>query len=90
MLENYQELANAIIELAVKDYRKLSKGYQRIVQERDLTKKKAARKELEYKMRGIRRKLTDLEAFFTSKWFSELTTISGEMVVDRLRKECRL
>ena len=90
MLENYQELANAVIELAVKDYRKLSKGYQRTVQERNRVRKKDTRKELEYKMRGIKRKITDIENFFTSKWFSELTTISGEMIVDRLRKECRL
>ena len=90
MLENYQELANAIIELAVRDYRKLAKGYHRVTKQRNRARKKDTRKELEYKMRGIKRKITDIETFFTSKWFLELTEINGEMILDRLRKECRL
>lgn len=90
MLENYQELANAIIELAARDYRKLAKGYHKVTKQRNRARKKDTKKELEYKMRGIKRKITDIETFFTSKWFSELTTINGEMIVERLRKECRL
>ena len=86
MLENYQELANAVIELAARDYRKLARGYHNVTKQRN----KARKKELEYKMRGIKRKITDIETFFTSKWVSELTAVRGEMLLERLRKECRL
>lgn len=90
MVEQYQELANAIIELAVRDYRKLAIGYHRVTKQRNRARKKETRKELEYKMRGIKRKITDIETFFTSKWFSELTELNGEFIIDRLRKEYRL
>lgn len=90
MLENYQELANAVIELAARDYRKFARGYHKVTKQRNRARKKETKKELEYKMRGIKRKITDIETFFTSKWFSELTAIDGEMLRDRLRKECQL
>lgn len=90
MLENYQELANAVIELAAKDYRKLAIGYHKVTKQRNRARKAETRKELEYKMRGIKRKITDIETFFTSKWFSELTTVSGKLLLERLRKECSL
>lgn len=55
----YQELANAIIILAVKDYRR--------------TKNLAERKEL--------------ERFFRSEWFSFLSNLNGEVLLEQLQKE---
>lgn len=90
MTEQYQELANAIIEQAVDDYRKLAKCYHHTVKMRKHVRKKATREELLYKQRAIRRKLTDIEKFFKSMWFTELTTIDGHMILKRLQEECRL
>lgn len=55
----YQELANAIIILAVKDYRR--------------TKSPTERKEL--------------ERFFRSEWFSFLSNLNGEVLLEQLQKE---
>lgn len=55
----YQELANAVIILAVKDYRH--------------TKNPAERKEL--------------ERFFRSEWFSFLSNLNGEVLLEQLQKE---
>lgn len=90
MIEQYQELANAIVETAVKDYRRLARGYHRTIKLRKRARKKETRESLLFKQRTIRRKLTEIERFFTSNWFSELTEIDGNMVLERLRKECKL
>lgn len=55
----YQELANAVIILAVKDYRR--------------TKNPAERKAL--------------EQFFRSEWFSFLSNLNGEVLLEQLQKE---
>lgn len=55
----YQELANAIIIMAVKDYRR--------------TKNPVERKEL--------------ERFFRSEWFSFLSNLNGEVLLEQLQKE---
>ena len=55
----YQELANAIIVSAVKDYRR--------------TKNPAERKEL--------------ECFFRSEWFTSLSNLNGEVLLEQLQKE---
>ena len=90
MLEPHEELANAIIELAVKDYRKLAIGYHRTIRKRKRVRNVKERERLDYQKRSIRRQITELEKFFRSKWFSELTSVSGEMVISRLREEYQL
>ena len=60
-MDPYEELANAIILQAVKDYR----------------------------LAGTRNSRMPIEEFFLSSWFKVLTTISGEMLLEELRKEKR-
>jgi len=69
----YENLANAIILSAAKDYKKVYK--------RSLYRNKSKQTEQELK---------ELEAFFRSDWFGVLTTIDGEFIMERIRKECRV
>ena len=36
------------------------------------------------------RELADLESFFRSDWYRTLTSVDGEMIMARIRKECRI
>lgn len=68
--EPYQNLANAIVLTAVKDYRDALK---RLKKKPNNTIAAAERDEI--------------EAFFRSKWYSILTDIDPEYLIDRLNKE---
>lgn len=72
--KNYTFLINAIIIQAVKDYRFALKY------ERDLR----YNQEMECSYRKL---LRECEKFFRSEWFSALTTVNGNMIIKKLRKE---
>ena len=57
----YEELANAIILQAVKDYR----------------------------LTDDERELQEIERFFRSGWYSQLTSVDGEYLIKRLQDEVR-
>lgn len=67
---NYENLANAIVLQAVKDYRKALKCLKRNPKS---NKAQADAKEV--------------ERFFRSPWYSELTGVDGKMLIRRLREE---
>ena len=69
-LDPYQNLANAIVLAAVKDYRDALK---RLKKKPNNTIAAAERDEI--------------EAFFRSNWYSILTDIDPEYLIDRLNKE---
>lgn len=69
--ECYENLANAIVVSAARDYKKVYK--------RSLNRNRCKQTEQE---------LAELETFFRSSWFSILTKADGEMIMERLRKEC--
>ena len=66
----YEYLANAIVEMAAKDYRKTI---------RVLKKNPKGKKAMVLAM--------DCEDFFKSAWFSTLTELDGEWLMNKLRKE---
>lgn len=68
----YENLANAIIIRAAKDYKK---AYKRTLRRR---RSKEAEDEV-----------AELEEFFRSSYYRTLTNVDGEMLMERLRKECR-
>ena len=70
MSDPYENLAQAIILQAVKDYR-------------------AARKKVKYHPRNKEAKLMieDCERFFRSDWFSVLTSVDGEVLLEKLKEE---
>ena len=71
--ERFERLANAVILLAVHDYRKL----------RDIYLYKGGTREglrTEAKFKALRR-------FFLSSYFAILTKVSGEALLDRLDRE---
>lgn len=72
--KNYTFLTNAIILQAVKDYR-LALRY-----ERDLR----YNQEMQHSYRKL---LRECERFFRSEWFSALTTVNGNTIIKKLRKE---
>lgn len=71
--ERFERLANAVILLAVNDYRKL----------RDIYLYKGGTRE------GLRTepKLKALRRFFLSSYFAVMTKLSGEALLDRLDRE---
>ena len=68
--EAYENLANAIILQAVKDYRMALAGLKRHPSN--------------YKMQYLKK---DVESFFLSNWFVELTDLDGQALLEQLRKE---
>ena len=70
MTDPYEDLAQAIILQAAKDYR-------------------AARKKAKYNPKNKEAKLMiqDCESFFRSDWFSALTGIDGQMLLEKLKEE---
>lgn len=70
MDRNYEDLANAIVLQATKDYRE-------------------ALKKLNKEPKNTWAKLTKLEVeiFFRSSWYKELTSLDPEMLIERLNEE---
>lgn len=66
----YEELANAIIIQAVKDYRAALRG------------EFVNHKSPEWVIK-------DCEKFFQSEWFTVLTKVNGDMLMNKLREEHR-
>ena len=78
MDENFEDLANAIIVQQAADYRKCRK----------ILRARPGKKQVSFFVQdeAIKR-LREIEVFFQSWWFSQLTTADGEMILERLRKE---
>ena len=70
-IEPYENLANAIVIQACKDYRKAYKQYLRRLKSTDKPSDE----------------LVELEQFFRSAWFQTLTNADGEYLMDRIKKE---
>ena len=81
-IEPYELLANAIIELAVQDYRMLRSGrIPAVSEETQLNMKKNVE---------IRMLLEQKEAivnFFKSKWYADLTNLPSNVLLERLNSE---
>lgn len=70
MIRAYENLANAVIEQAVKDYRRVRAKLA-----------KEAEDVMALKMRR------ETERFFRSAWFGQLTTLDGELLLEKLEEE---
>ena len=87
----YENLANAIILQAVKDYRQALRFLKRHPHTPDLDTEEA---EKDAKKRALRNKIIknegerdDIERFFRSDWFGALAGIDPEMLITRLKEE---
>ena len=72
MTDPYEQLANAIILQAVKDYR-------------DALKKLKKRRRYD----SAKDMISEVERFFHSDWYTELTSIDGNFLIEKLRSEVR-
>lgn len=70
MSDPYENLANSIVLLAVKDYRDALKRI-----------KKWSRNEAAQIMKA------EVERFFRSAWYRELTSVDGEFLITKLQAE---
>lgn len=70
MDRNYEDLVQAIIVRAAKDYKSVLKTLIR-----------RPRKQVALELK------TDIEEFFRSDWFRDLTTADGEYIISELQKE---
>ena len=72
MSDPYEQLANAIVLQAVKDYRK------------------ALKKLMKYpRHETAKRSIAEVERFFHSDWYKELTSVDGDYVLKKIRSEVR-
>ena len=67
----YQNLANAIVEVAVQDYREALKEYGRVI----------------HRLENVQIQIQEIDCFFKSGYLEQLTTISGSLIRERLAKE---
>ena len=67
----YENLANAIIIQACNDFRRAYKRYLRRYRSSDKPDAE----------------LLELESFFRSDWYKTLTSVDGEYLMDRIKKE---
>jgi len=72
MTDPYEQLANAIILQAVKDYR-------------DALKKMKKRPRYD----PAKYMIDEVERFFHTDWYRELTSIDGNFLIEKLRSEVR-
>lgn len=70
MDRNYEDLIQAIIVRAAKDYRKVLKALIR----------------RPYRQTALEAK-AEIEEFFLSQWFKDITMADGEFIIDELQKE---
>ena len=72
MTDPYEQLANAIILQAVKDYR-------------DALKKMKKRPRYD----PSKDMIAEVERFFHTDWYRELTSVDGNFLIEKLRSEVR-
>lgn len=77
-MEPYRNLANAIIMSAVDEYRKKLEKLKYLLKTPEFNG---------FRIKEINLQIDKLEKFFRSEWFSELTNISGEDIINKARKE---
>lgn len=86
----YESLANAIIVQSVKDYQEAIRFLKRHPHTPDLDTEEAKK---DTRMSTLRNKIIknegerdDVERFFRSGWFETLTTLDGEVLLNKVRK----
>ena len=72
MTDPYEQLANAIVLMAAKDYR-------------DALKKLKKRSRYD----PAKDVIAEVERFFHSEWYRELTSVDGNFLIEKLRSEVR-
>ena len=89
----YEDLANAIVIQAVKDYRQALRFLKHHPHTPDIDTEEA--KANKHK-RVLRNKILehecerdDIERFFRSGWYKALTSVDGEYLIQKLREEAK-
>ena len=83
-IDPYELLANAVIELAVQDYRMLRSGrIPTVSEETQLNMKK------KFEVRMLLQQKEAVIKFFKSKWYADLTNLSASVLLERLNSEPR-
>ena len=77
-MEPYSELANAIILRAIDDYRRSLERLNYLLETPQFNGKRIVE---------IKMEIDKIESFFRSEWYDEMTDISGEDVIKKVRKE---
>lgn len=87
MVENYQELANAIIVQASRDYINyfmVLKELKKVDTSRLNDKQK---KKLEGKINIAEADLNEVKSFFHSEWYKQLTNLDPNIILNKLEME---
>lgn len=81
-IEPYELLANAVIELAVQDYRMLRSGrIPTVNEETQLNMKK------KFEVKTILQQKEAVVKFFKSKWYADLTSLPANVLLEHLNSE---
>lgn len=79
MIEQYENLANAIVVQAVKDYRDQLRRWKK--------GRNSARSGERAMAQNAKFAMESIEYFFRSEWFGRLTTLDPEVLIELLWKE---
>lgn len=77
-MKAYRNLANAIILRAIDDYRRSLERLNYLLKEPSFNGRRIVE---------IKREIDEIESFFRSEWYAEMTDISGDDVIKKVRKE---
>ena len=87
MVENYQELANAIIVQASRDYIKYFVALKEL-KKIDMSRlKDRQKKKLEGKINLAEADLNEVKSFFHSEWYKQLTNLDPDSIINKLELE---
>lgn len=86
MKSEYQSLANAIVVQAADDYRNARRILSLSAEEQEILQNKEHNKYHDV-VKIARSRKREVTKFFHSRWFSELTSADGDMILERLSKE---
>ena len=87
MFENYQELANAIIIQASRDYIDYFEALKKLKMVDAGRLNKVQKSKLEAKIKAAEADLNEVKRFFRSDWCRMLTSLDPESILNRLEME---
>ena len=88
MINPYENLANAIIIQACDDYRTYRRQLKKLQASEPKNGDAKAKARYEKKLEQVKADIREVVSFFYSDWYSQLTTVNPEYLLERLNKEC--
>lgn len=88
-MDEFDNLANAVIMQTVIDYRSAHKRLKKYLRKMETSKTLSRMQEcaLYMKIKAARKTIRECERFFVSSWFNMLTALDGEVLLKKLKED---